>query len=119
LRDAWSTEAESGRSSAGILIYERQSATQPCFNLARNGPYSCTSGAISARGVTEYSFNLRLAGVIERTLFAHGYGNVFRIGWEKKEPFVPYGQSKFAGSQSVSIGSSRFRAATIFPAVEL
>jgi N-acetylmuramoyl-L-alanine amidase len=36
-------------------------------------------GAISARGVTEYSFNLRLAGVIERNLISHGYGNVFRI----------------------------------------
>jgi hypothetical protein len=26
-----------------VLIYERQSATGPCFNLARNGPYSYTS----------------------------------------------------------------------------
>jgi N-acetylmuramoyl-L-alanine amidase len=36
-------------------------------------------GAISARGVTEYSYNLHLAGVIERQLISRGFGNVFRL----------------------------------------
>src|SRR5262249_20799071 len=94
------------------------------FQIALDVGHSpAAPGAISARGVTEYSFNLRLTGVIERTLMAHGSWLwqcfSYHEGWEKKEPFVPYGQSKFAGSQSVSFGSSRFRAATIFPAVEL
>ena len=50
------------------------------FQIALDVGHSpAAPGAISARGVTEYSFNLRLTGVIERTLMAHGYGNVFRI----------------------------------------
>ena len=50
------------------------------FQIALDVGHSpAAPGAISARGVTEYSFNLRLAGVIERTLIAHGYGRVFRI----------------------------------------
>jgi N-acetylmuramoyl-L-alanine amidase len=43
------------------------------------GHSQAAPGAISARGVTEYSFNLRLAGIIEKHLIAHGYGNVFRL----------------------------------------
>src|SRR5262245_32277831 len=50
------------------------------FQIALDVGHSpAAPGTISARGVTEYSFNLRLTGVIERTLMAHGYGNVFRI----------------------------------------
>jgi N-acetylmuramoyl-L-alanine amidase len=40
------------------------------FQIALDVGHSpAAPGAISARGVTEYSFNLRLAGVIERMFF--------------------------------------------------
>ena len=53
---------------------------KPTFRIIVDVGHSATApGAISARGATEYSFNLALSALIERRLVAHGYGNVFRM----------------------------------------
>lgn len=53
---------------------------KPTFRIVLDvGHSTAAPGAISARGATEYGFNLRLAGVIERHLVERGYGSVVRM----------------------------------------
>ncbi len=79
----------SGRPAAYLgallaLIMTQAAATASCdkanFRIAVDAGHSAAvPGAISARGITEYAFNLRLSALIAQSLVAHGYRNVLRM----------------------------------------
>jgi N-acetylmuramoyl-L-alanine amidase len=77
-------EAGSGirTNSSALHQLSNDQATKPCvpddFRIAIDVGHTIeASGALSARGVTEYSFNLRLAKRIEETLRRAGYMHTY------------------------------------------
>ena len=66
--------------AANPLFAEAAACDKQIFRIVLDVGHTLSApGAISARGATEFTFNQRLAAVIERRLAAHGYRNILRM----------------------------------------